>query len=76
MLQYVAIVCHINLELHLKCFVLLLIRDTHIILVYILFCIVHSGTLIYCNTAARGLTDIRIHTTPEGAQCPRESADG
>ena len=32
-------------------------------------------TLIYCNTAARGLTDVRIRTTPEGAQHPRESAD-
>ena len=31
--------------------------------------------LIYCNTAARDLTDIIIRTIPEGAQHPRESAD-
>ena len=31
--------------------------------------------LKYCNTAARGLTDIIICTTPEGTQCLSESAD-
>ena len=33
-----------------------------------------ASTLISCNTAARGLTDIYTQD-PEGAQHPRESAD-
>ena len=32
-------------------------------------------TLIYCNRAVRGLTDIIICMTPEGMQHPREGAD-